>query len=276
LLLLKILEIEDRIEQYISLMLEVEMNLPDTAFKYTRLKDIIGFIEGKKSTEIHHNPMARLEEEKIKADKMVDINDDDYIFRNDGDTWTVKFNNVIKTVKHTKGMGYIAYLIKNQGQEIYTMRMLQDIASIKSNINKTMSDVSDSRIDSEEGLHLEGEDKIDVIDQKTIDAVQDEISKIEKELDAPETDSNTIHKNQLVNRLDKLKDYLSKATFNGKIRTASDANEKSRQSITKAIKTAKLNIRKHHKKLFTHLDKYISTGSSNSYSPKSYVDWNLF
>ena len=70
LLLLKILEIEDRIEQYISLMLVVEMNLPDTAFKYTRLKEIIGFIEGKKSTEIHHNPMARLEEEKIKADKM--------------------------------------------------------------------------------------------------------------------------------------------------------------------------------------------------------------
>ena len=74
-------------------------------------------------------------------------------------------------------------------------------------------------------------------------------------------------------KLDKLNDYLSKCTYKGKIRTASDATERMRVSIYMAIKTAKNNIKKSHKELFKHLHKFITTGTSISYSPDSPVSW---
>jgi predicted metal-dependent hydrolase len=46
-----------------------------------------------------------------------------------------------------------------------------------------------------------------------------------------------------------------------------------RQSIFRAITTAKKNIKKHHKELFEHLDKFITTGTYNSYSQDTPVSW---
>ena len=41
----------------------------------------------------------------MKKFKQPDSNDDEnYIFRNKGDTWTVKYNNELKNIKHTKCM----------------------------------------------------------------------------------------------------------------------------------------------------------------------------
>ena len=60
----------------------------------------------------------------MKKFKQPDSNDDEnYIFRNKGDTWAVKYNNELKNIKHTKCMDYIAFLLRHQGQEIHSMKI---------------------------------------------------------------------------------------------------------------------------------------------------------
>ena len=51
LLMGKIKEIESRIDKYISLMLESDIELPEIAFNYVRLQELVDYIEGKTNSK---------------------------------------------------------------------------------------------------------------------------------------------------------------------------------------------------------------------------------
>jgi len=199
--------------------------------------------------------------------------DEDYIFRHDGATWTVKYNGLTKTIKHTKGMDYIEFLLRHQEQKIHSMKLYQMMSGIVPDVDKRMSKTSPERIEADEGLHVDGKDAFELVDQKDIDSVKNTIKQLEDEHPQAMMENDSVRENEISIKLDKLNDYLSKCTYKGKIRTASDATERMRVSIYMAIKTAKNNIKKHHKELFNHLNKFITTGTSISYSPDSPVSW---
>jgi hypothetical protein len=218
-------------------------------------------------------------EEGIKEYRSPQVNQtyideqDNNIFRHDGATWTVKYNGIEKTIKHTKGMDYIAFLIRHQEQKIHSMELYQMMSGIVPDVDKRLSKASPERIESDEGLHVDGKDAFELVDQKDIDSVKNTIKQLEDEHPQAMMENDSVRENEISIKLDKLNDYLSKCTYKGKIRTASDATERMRVSIYMAIKTAKNNIKKHHKELFNHLNKFITTGTSISYSPDSPVSW---
>ena len=195
------------------------------------------------------------------------------IFRHDGATWTVRYNGNTKTIKHTKGMDYIEFLLRHQEQKIHSMKLYQMMSGIVPDVDKRMSKTSPERIESDEGLHVDGKDAFELVDQKDIDSVKNTIKQLEDEHPQAMMENNSVRENEISIKLDKLNDYLSKCTYKGKIRTTSGATERMRVSIYMAIKTAKNNIKKHHKELFNHLNKFITTGTSISYSPDSPVSW---
>jgi len=201
--------------------------------------------------------------------------DKEYInlFRNDGATWTINFNDINKTIKHTKGMDYIALLLRHQGQRLHSMEMYQIISEIVPDVDERMSKTSPEMIDSNEGFQVKNEKRFKMLDQKTVDVIKGKIIQLKAESNQAMMENDLIRENIISTKLDKLNDYLSKCTYKGKIRTVSDANERMRQSIYRAINTAKKNIKKHHKKLFKHLDKFLTTGTFNSYSPDTPVSW---
>ena len=149
------------------------------------------------------------------------------------------------------------------------MKMYQIISEIAPDVDKRMSKM----IESYDGLQVDGEDAYDLVDPKTIDAAKKEIIQLEAEFNQAMKENDLVRENEISIKLDKLNDYLSKCTYKGKIRTVSGATERMRQSISKAINTAKKNIKKHHKELFKHLDKFLTTGTFNSYSPDTPVSW---
>jgi hypothetical protein len=269
----KIQELERRIDQYISLMFEAEIEIPDSVTNYVRLIDLLEYCESELKPDKKDNPLKRLKEQSKKFKQLEIRYDEDYIFRNEGDTWAVKYNNELKNIKHTKGMDYIAFLLRNQGQKMHSMKMYQAMSGFIPNVDERLSKASPERIESDEGLHVDGKDAFELVDQKDIDSVKNKIKRLEDELNQAMMENDSVRENEISIKLDKLNDYLSKCTYKGKIRTASDATERMRVSIYMAIKTAKNNIKKHHKELFNHLNKFITTGTSISYSPDSPVSW---
>tara|TARA_Y100000294_G_C8389214_1_gene270050 strand:+ start:62 stop:658 length:597 start_codon:yes stop_codon:yes gene_type:complete len=73
LLVRKILDIESRIDQYISLMLESEIDLPETVFDYIRIQDFQDYYKGK--SNVKDNPNDKLESQKNEIDKVNLTND---------------------------------------------------------------------------------------------------------------------------------------------------------------------------------------------------------
>ena len=69
----KILDIESRIDQYISLMLESEIDLPETVFDYIRIQDFQDYYKGK--SNVKDNPNDKLESQKNEIDKVNLTND---------------------------------------------------------------------------------------------------------------------------------------------------------------------------------------------------------
>ena len=195
------------------------------------------------------------------------------VFKNNGDTWDISYKGIKKTIKHTKGMDYIFLLLKHQGQRLHSMEMYQLISGIMPGIDKRMSDASPERIESDEGLHVDGKDSFELIDQETIDSLKNEEMQLDYKLKQAIIKKDLVHENEYGYRLEKLRDFLSKQTYRGRSRTASDATERMRQSIFRAIDNAKKNIKNHHKELFEHLDEFLTTGIYNSYSPDGPVSW---
>ena len=273
LLLNRIQELERKLDQYILLIYETDTDLPDSITDYVHLKDILDYYKSGLKPDQTDDPLNSLKEESEKIKQLENRYDEDFIFRNEGDSWAVKYNGVLKKIRHTKGMDYIAFLIRHQGQRIHSMKMYQATSGIIQDIDERMSEASPKRIDSDEGLHTEGEDRHMMSDQKTIDAVKDKIEQLKDEHAQAMMEKDTYHENEISSQIEKLKDYITKCTYKGKIRTTSGATERMRVSIYMAIKIAKNNIKKYHKELFKHLDKFITTGTSISYSPDSPVSW---
>ena len=212
-------------------------------------------------------------EETPNSEKPRKIKKEENIFRHDGATWTVRYNGITKTIKHTKGMDYIAFLLRHQGQKIHSMKMYQAMSGFIPNVDERRSGTTGKRTLKDEGLQVGDKYTFPIVDRQTIDAVKNRIEQLKDEHEQAMIKNDSVRENEISIKLDKLNDYLSKCTYKGKIRTISDATERMRQSIFRAITTVKKNIREHHKKLFKHLDKFITTGTYNSYSQDTPVSW---
>ena len=231
---------------------------------------IIGYVKDKLIVEFGNGTKQK---ETPSLEKPRKIKKEENIFRHDGATWTVRYNGITKTIKHTKGMDYIAFLLRHQGQKIHSMKMYQAMSGFIPNVDERRSGTTGKRTLKDEGLQVGDKYTFPIVDRQTIDAVKNRIEQLKDEHEQAMIENDSVRENEISIKLDKLNDYLSKCTYKGKIRTISDATERMRQSIFRAITTAKKNIKKHHKELFEHLDKFLTTGTYNSYSPDTPVSW---
>ena len=198
---------------------------------------------------------------------------EEYVFKHIGATWVVRYNGIEKTIKHTKGMGYIAFLLRHQGQSFHSMQMFQIMSGIIPNVDERRNKISGKRTLKDEGLQVRNEKRIELLDKEALVTLMHTIKQLENERNQAMEENDSRRIDTISFQIEKINDYLSKYTYKGRIRTASDATARMRQSIFKAINTAKKNIKKYHKELFEHLDKFLTTGTYNSYSPDTPVPW---
>ena len=237
----------------------------------------------KKWYDNHKLPYPGSHKDRLKKDLLEDyksrkkkkkLNTNEDIFRFNGDFWTVRYKGKEKFIKHTKGMDYIAYLFRHQAQDIHSMELYQAITEGIPDTDTRMSKMSSKKIESDEGLSKEDKEKYKMLTPEVLKTLENHRKQLETSRDKAMMENDSAKEAEISSELEKIENYIKKNTNKwGKPRDFPDRTEKMRISINKAIKTAKNNIDKVHKELFSHIDKYLETGTYNIYRPEIPIIW---
>jgi hypothetical protein len=177
------------------------------------------------------------------------------LFRKDGDVWDLAFNGKSVHVKHSKGMSYIAHLLRTPDKLLSCLELVA--------AEKGVRDLP--------RLGFGGE----VIDQAALGAYIERREDLEDQLNEAEHNCDQGTKEAVQQEMEKLdKEVESACGLGGRHRRLSDDFEKLRKGVSNAIKRAIEAMRKYDPDLAEHFKRYIKRGLSVRYCSDG-TDWKL-
>jgi tetratricopeptide (TPR) repeat protein len=195
------------------------------------------------------------------------------LFRKDGEYWTIAFGGQPIRLKDTKGLHYIACLLRHPGTEFAAVALA----------NKTHNDdgevVHDGRISSSDlGIELRADlgDAGYVLDERAKADYRKRLRELREELEQAEQFNDYGRQQGLRSEIQAIADELKAGVGRGGIdRKAASHLERARSSISKRIKFAVKKILQADRAAGSHLSESIHTGYRCVYLPKQKVDWEF-
>jgi tetratricopeptide (TPR) repeat protein len=192
-------------------------------------------------------------------------------FRKEGEYWTVGYGGNDFRLKDTKGLGYLAHLLRHPGTEFHVLDLVGGIAGER----------ADGTIDAAHGLPRGDEDLAkagihiaplgdagEVLDDQAKAAYRHRLSELREELEEAMGLGNVERAEQAEAEIDALTRELSRAVgLGGRNRKAASASERARQSTTKTIKAVVERIVQGDAALGSILTRCIRTGTFCCYQP---------
>ena len=179
------------------------------------------------------------------------------VFRRDGDFWTLVYEGGALRLKDSKGLQYIAVLLRQEGKEIHA------------------ADLASGQGVSTEGARDRG-DAGEILDAQARSEYRQRVEDLEAELEEATRWSDVGRAARLREEIDFLKDELSAAFgVGGRSRKAGDVTERARKAVASRIRDTIERIRKEHRPLALHLENAIRTGAYCSYEPDRSPGWKL-
>lgn len=173
-------------------------------------------------------------------------------FRKSGGMWKLTYKGSEVYVNNRKGMEFIRFLVRNQGQELRSSQVYN--------------------LDAERQIH---ETDFDQVDDKAIARIRNHEKELINEIE--EAKNRELPREEiegLEEQLGMIRHWLSSQTDNkGKPRKSSGQNENARKYVQRAIKKTVDLIAKDHPALGEHFRGSIKTGIECSYSPPEKVKW---
>jgi tetratricopeptide (TPR) repeat protein len=191
------------------------------------------------------------------------------LFRSEGDFWTVAYAGDVVRLKHSKGLQYIAHLLRHPGQEFLAL----DIAA---NVGGQHADSGIEAQAATREPRSAGPDP--VLDGPAKAAYKRRLREVRDELQEAEANNDLGHAERLRAELEMLAQHLRAAVgLGGRDRTAASDLERARSAVGKRIRGAIQRIRAAHPALGRHLTATIATGYFCSYWPDAdrQVVWEL-
>jgi hypothetical protein len=190
------------------------------------------------------------------------------IFRKEGQFWKIVFEGKEVILKNTKGLRYLALLIKYPDHKFHVPTLIQEPKG-----NEIYNVLAEKQL-SQEGLSISGIGNAgEILDSKAVGALKKQIKEIEEEIrEAQDKEPDTVEK------LRESKEFLEEQLLSGiglmgRRRKFSDHSEKARISVTNRIREIQEIIKKEHPALGQHLINSIKTGFSCSYTPDKPTPW---
>lgn len=172
------------------------------------------------------------------------------VLRKDGSTWTVLFHEVTKTVRHSKGVVYIAHLLRNPGQEIFVS--ILRAAAVGDDGAVTLGSAGTA------------------LDQQALNDYKEKLDNIDEDLQSADGD----RKATLLGERETLLAEIGRATgLRGRKRKQRDDLERARQSVSRAIHTSLKTIKSVHPQFHQHLENALKIGIVLSYRPGESLVW---
>ncbi|MEP6694989.1 MAG: tetratricopeptide repeat protein [Chloroflexota bacterium] len=186
----------------------------------------------------------------------------------EGEVWSVSYAGQTLRVRDSKGLRYLARLLREPGREFHAL----DLAGAASAADST-------RLSGEEARDLSaaGQAQMAVIDPEARAAYRERL----RDLDDEEREAERFGDTERAARTRAEREFIAAeltAAFGlgGKARTAATDAERARVAVTKAIKAALARIAEGSPALGRHLDATVRTGTFCSYTPdpRAPITWH--
>src|SRR5208337_1616147 len=194
------------------------------------------------------------------------------IFRKEGEYWTVGHDGKSFRLKDSKGLGYLAHLLRHPATEFHVLDLAGGIASQREQDETSRSAPGLPRGDEDlekAGIHIGSlGDAGEMLDEQAKVAYRRRLSELREELDEAKELGNVERAEQAEQEIDALTRELSRAVgLGGRNRKAASASERARQSVTKTIKSVLERIAESNARLRDIFSQCIRTGTFCSYQP---------
>jgi tetratricopeptide (TPR) repeat protein len=189
------------------------------------------------------------------------------IFRKEGEYWTVGRGGKSFRLKDTKGLGYLAHLLRHPAVEFHVLDLAGGIGS-QSDDDETSLPRGEEDLEKA-GIHVRSlGDAGEMLDDQAKATYRRRLSELREELERAKERGNVERAEQAEQEIDALTKELSRAVgLGGRNRKAASASERARQSISKTIKTVLERIAQSDAALGDILSRCIKTGAFCSYQP---------
>src|ERR1700676_508485 len=194
------------------------------------------------------------------------------IFRKEGGYWTVGYGGKSFRLKDTKGLGYLAHLIRHPTVEFHVLDLVGGIAGQHDDdeTGKSARGLPRGEEDLEKaGIHIASlGDAGEMLDEQAKVAYRRRLSDLREEFEEAKEGGKVERGKQAEEEIDVLTRELSRAVgLGGRKRRAPSASERARQSITKTIKAVVERIVQSDAALGDILSRCVKTGNFCSYQP---------
>jgi hypothetical protein len=193
-----------------------------------------------------------------------------YLFRREGDYWTLACEGRVSRLRGLRGFEYIAELLRHPHQPIYVI----DLAASRLAIDRRLS-IQEA---VEHGLRVSGEaDVAPALDRRARDDYRTRWRELRVEEGEARRDNDPGRVARIQFELDMLTDQLSAAVggANGSGRGGPSLRERARVNVRNCITGALRAVRPHDERLWRHLSNSIKTGAFCCYAPDRPVHWEM-
>ena len=194
------------------------------------------------------------------------------IFHKEGEFWTVGYGGNSFRLKDTKGLGYLAHLLRHPAVEIHVLDLVGGIASQREEDETSQSVQGLPRGDEDlekAGIHVTNlGDAGEMLDEQAKVAYRRRLSELRDELKEAKELGKVERAEQAEAEIDALTRELSRAVgLGGRNRRAASASERARQTVTKTIKAVLERIAQGDAALGDIFSRCVKTGTFCSYQP---------
>ncbi len=194
------------------------------------------------------------------------------VFRKEGEYWTVSHRGNSFRLKDSKGLGYLAHLLRHPAVEFHVLDLAGGIAGQRDDDETSRSAHRLPRGDEDlekAGIHIGSlGDAGEMLDEQARVAYKRRLSELREELEEAKELGNVERAETAEQEIDALTRELSRAVgLGGRNRRAASASERARQSITKTIKLVLDRIAQSDAALGDMFSRCIKTGTFCSYQP---------
>jgi len=190
-------------------------------------------------------------------------------FRNEGEYWTVSYEGRVSRFKDSKGLRYLAYLLRHPSSE-FRATALARVSRPAESAEETDGPGDCPSAD----LGDAGE----VLDSQAKASYRQRIKDLTEELKQAKRTGDEKRGLQVEKEIEALSTELARAVgLGGRDRRAVSSAERARVNVTRTIRIAIGRIKEHDAGLATYLDRTIRTGTFCSYQPDParHIFWNL-
>jgi 7-cyano-7-deazaguanine synthase in queuosine biosynthesis len=199
------------------------------------------------------------------------------VFRKELHYWTVVFEGKTLRLKHSKGVLYIAFLLKHPGEEFHVLQLVHEVDGLPlPEPDHTYSEMSEGAI-GEEGLVVSGfTDAGEIMDIAYEDTCRQGLKDAQKKLKSAQIRQDQVAMRSAQNEIGQFRRALSEGRGLGRRRRrAKDPVENTRSAVSQAIARVLAKIKPDHLSLYEHLDSRIDRGTSLCYRVAPGIDWTF-